>query len=193
MNEKLTVVMSFLHNDSIYSPLIFISFHILRQFIFIPVAVVCIAGGVLFGAVPGTIYSLLGLTISSLMFYAIASKLPKTKEKLLLLKKKFFGERMLNLWQISILRLIPFIHFHLLNLCILELKKNVKAYTYASFLSNILLAFIYTVFGHYLSDLSQTAIIIILISLMLAVFFMREKQEVFQWKRFFRFKDKGRS
>ena len=45
MNEKLTLLMSYVQSGSVFAPLIFITFHLLRQFLFIPVIVVCISGG----------------------------------------------------------------------------------------------------------------------------------------------------
>ena len=76
----------------VLAPIVFIFFHIFRQFLFIPVSLVCMAGGILFGSVFGTIYSLFGLCLSSLFFYFVIGKLPKTHEKLSRLKRKWFGE-----------------------------------------------------------------------------------------------------
>jgi uncharacterized membrane protein YdjX (TVP38/TMEM64 family) len=88
MNDKLTLVMSYVQSGSVFAPLIFITFHLLRQFLFIPVIVVCMSGGVLFGAAFGTIYSVIGLTLSSMAFYFVIGKFPKTKDRLLRLKNK---------------------------------------------------------------------------------------------------------
>ena len=93
MDEKLAIVLSYIQSGSVFMPFMFIAFHVLRQLLFIPVIVVCISGGILFGPVLGTIYSIIGLTLSNLCFYFIIGKFPKTRDKLLLLKDKLFGNR----------------------------------------------------------------------------------------------------
>lgn len=191
MDDKLMVVLSYIQTGSIFTPLIFIAFHLVRQILFIPVFVVIIAGGVLFGPVFGTIYSIIGLTLSNICFYYIIGKFPKTKEKLLFLKDRIFGNYKLNNPQIAILRLLPFIHYYLLSLCLMESNIGIKKYLYQSFLTNIPLAFIYTVFGHSIAKFSLTMIVIILLSFTVLLFLFRERQNVVPWKEFFRCKQKG--
>jgi uncharacterized membrane protein YdjX (TVP38/TMEM64 family) len=191
MDDKLMLVLSYIQAGSAFTPFIFIAFHILRQPLFIPVFVVCIAGGVLFGPVFGTIYSIIGLTLSNICFYYIIGKFPKTKEKLLHLKDKLFGNHRLNSPQIAILRLLPFIHYYLLSLCLMESNKGIKNYLYQSFLTNIPLAFIYTVFGHSIANFSPTIIVSILLSFTVLLYLLRERQNVVPWGEFFRYKDRG--
>jgi len=105
MEEQLSVLFVMVEVGGILAPIIFILFHTLRQFLFIPPILVCIAGGVLFGVTLGTIYSVIGLTINCLLFYAVIHRLPKTHRKLSTLKKRWFGEyRNLTLGQITVLR-----------------------------------------------------------------------------------------
>lgn len=59
-----------------------------------------------------------------------------------------------SIGQIAILKLVPFIHFQLLSLLILELTKSFKEYTKASAVSNVPLAFMYSTFGHYIFKIS---------------------------------------
>lgn len=185
MNDELSLVLGFIGAGSVFAPLIFISFHLLRQFLFIPVAVICISGGILFGPTAGTVYSILGLSLSSFVFYAVINKFPITIERLLKMKNKLFGNRNLSMGQITILRLIPFIHYHLLSLCLMEKKKGFKDFAYYSFLSNIPLAFFYTVFGSYISEFSPSMVLILLLSLTVLLYLMREKYAVITWKEFF--------
>ncbi|MDQ0220107.1 TVP38/TMEM64 family protein [Peribacillus cavernae] len=185
MNEELSFIVGFIGASSILAPFIFVTLHLLRQFLFIPVAIICISGGILFGPAAGTIYSILGLTLSSLLFYLVIRKFPKTMERLLKLKNKLFGRRNLNVGQITVLRLIPFVHYHLLSLCLMEKKQGLKNFAYYSFLTNIPLAFFYTVFGSYISEFSPTMIVILLFSLTVLLYLMREKYTVITWKEFF--------
>ncbi len=185
MNQELVMLVSIIQSGTIFAPVLFILFHVARQVLFIPVAVVCMTGGLLFGPLAGTIYSIIGLTLSSLVFYGVSRKVPKLTARLFKMKNKLFGHRKLNVKQITVLRLIPFVHYHMLSLCLMELKKGWRAYASASFATNIPLAFFYTVFGHYIRAFSPTLIVLILCSFTLLVYLMREKQTVIKWQEFF--------
>jgi uncharacterized membrane protein YdjX (TVP38/TMEM64 family) len=151
------------------------------------VAVICVAGGVLFGTVAGTFYSVIGLFLSSFLFYFLIKRMPKTHKKLSLIKKKWFGEyRNLTTSQVAILRLIPFIHYHLLSFCLLERYKSFKDYMKASFMTNFPLALFYTVFGEFISRFTPTMILVILFSLSILVYVLREKVTVIKWHEFFK-------
>lgn len=187
MEEQLSILFVMVEVGGILAPIIFILFHTLRQFLFIPPILVCIAGGVLFGVTLGTIYSIIGLTINCLIFYAIIHRLPKTHRKLSTLKKRWFGEyRNLTLGQITVLRLIPIFHYHLLNFCLLEKRKSLKAYGKSAVLSNIPLAFFYTIFGQFISQFSLTMVVIIMFALAILVYILREKITIIKWREFFK-------
>ncbi|HLO10935.1 MAG TPA: VTT domain-containing protein [Pseudoneobacillus sp.] len=187
MDEQLSMVFILVESVGILAPLAFIFFHLFRQFLFIPVAIVCIAGGVLFGTVLGTIYSIIGLMLVSIMFYFVINRMPKTYDKLSKIKEKWFGPYLnLTVSQIAILRLIPFIHFHLMNFCLLQRKKSFKEYVWGSFFSNLPLAFFYTIFGQFISRFTPTMIVVILFALTVLVYLLRERMSVIQWKEFFK-------
>ncbi|WP_019154793.1 TVP38/TMEM64 family protein [Robertmurraya massiliosenegalensis] len=187
MEEQVAMLLVIAQTSGFLAPIAFILFHFLRQFLFIPVAVICIAGGVLFGTVAGTFYSCIGLLLSSFLFYVLIQRMPKTHEKLSGIKKKWFGEyRNLTTGQVAILRLIPFIHYHLLSFCLLERYRSFKDYMKASFLTNLPLAFFYTVFGEFISRFTPTMILVILFSLSILVYILREKMTVIKWRDFFK-------
>lgn len=187
MDEELAMLFVMVEAGGIFAPIAFILFHFLRQFLFIPVAVICIAGGVLFGTVAGTIYSIIGLLLSSFLFLILIKRIPKTHEKLSRVKKKWFGEyRNLTVSQVAILRLVPFVHYHLLSFCLLERHTSFRDYMKASFIANLPLAFFYTVFGQFISSFTPTMIVIILFSLTILVYVLREKVTIIKWKEFFK-------
>lgn len=187
MDEQLTMLLVMVESGGIFTPLAFILLHFLRQFFFIPVAVICIAGGILFGSVAGTFYSLIGLYFSSFLFFAMIRRLPKTHKRLSRIKRKWFGEYgNLTIAQITILRLVPFIHYHLLSFCLLEKQKNFKRYMKASFITNIPLALFYTVFGEFIKRFTPSIILIILFSLSILVYMFREKVTIIKWQDFFK-------
>ncbi len=183
----MAMLLAVVETGGILAPIAFILLHFFRQFFFIPVAVICVAGGVLFGTVAGTIYSIVGLLLSSLLFYFLISRMPKTHTKLSLIKKKWFGEyRNLTTSQVAVLRLIPFIHYHLLSFCLLERHHSLKDFTKVSFFTNIPLALFYTLFGEFISRFTPTMIVVILFSISILVYVLREKMTVIKWKEFFK-------
>jgi uncharacterized membrane protein YdjX (TVP38/TMEM64 family) len=186
MDERLVAAFALMEASGYLAPVLFILFHILRQFLFIPVALVCMAGGVLFGSIFGTLYSLIGLTLLSITFYFVIKSFTSFYEKLLRLKEKWFGRNAtLTTGQIAILRLIPFVHYQLLNLCLLERKKKLKPFIRASVLSNIPLAFFYTVFGQYIKQFSPPILVMIFLALIVLFYLLREKVRVIEWREFF--------
>ncbi|WP_078379458.1 TVP38/TMEM64 family protein [Sutcliffiella halmapala] len=186
MEEKLNVLFVIIESHWLLASLGFILFHVLRQVLFIPVVIICIAGGALFGGFVGSIYSILGLTLSSLFFYFLYKQMPGVFGKVLTMKEKLFGNRgNLSVGQVTVLRLIPFIHFHLLSLCLIETTKTFSKYAKASFLTNIPLAIIYTVFGQFIKEFSPTAMLVVLIGLSILLLIMRQKVVVMKWEQFF--------
>ncbi|MFS0614335.1 TVP38/TMEM64 family protein [Lederbergia ruris] len=186
MNEQLLIMLTFVQGTGTLAPVIFIFFHVIRQFIFIPVIMVCIAGGILFGSVLGTLFSMIGLLILSALFYFCIRKMPSTHEKLLKIKNKWFGRyAKMTVGQIAILRLIPFFHYHLLNLCLLERRPDFKGFMKGAFATNLPLAFFYTVFGEFITHFTPTISVIILLALLLLVYILREKMSTVAWNEFF--------
>lgn len=179
-------LMAFIETGGLFAPILFISFHLLRPLFFLPVVFICISGGILFGAVAGTVYSLIGITLSSIIFYFIITRIPKSFNKLVRVKKKMIGQNSeLTTSQITLLRLVPFIHFHLLSLCLIEISANFKDYTKASLLSNIPLAFVYTSIGGWISNLTPFHIFVFLTALLPFIYILRRKEIIINWQEFF--------
>ncbi|WP_461183061.1 TVP38/TMEM64 family protein [Virgibacillus kimchii] len=168
------------------APLLFIIFHLVRPLVFVPVVFICISGGILFGPVAGTFYSLIGITLSSIIFYFIIRWMPKSYEKFMYLKQKIIGKNTaFTTSQIAVLRLIPFIHFHLLSICLIEVTSGFKDYTRMSLLSNAPLAFVYTSVGGWISNLTPFYIFLFLLILLPIIFMLRRKEMYIKWNDFF--------
>src|SRR5699024_8524557 len=179
-------MLALIQMSGLFGPILFISFHLFRPFLFIPVVFICIAGGILFGPFYGTIYSVVGITLSSILFYTIIGKVPKSFRRLLDLKQKVFGKQaQMTTSQVAVLRLVPFIHFHLLSICLIEITRGFKEYTKSAFFSNIPLAFVYTTLGNWVSDLTPLQITIFFIVLILLIYMLRKKEIRIKWNDFF--------
>ncbi|MBM7555009.1 TVP38/TMEM64 family protein [Thalassobacillus pellis] len=169
-----------------YAPLLFIAFHLFRPLLFLPVVLLCISGGVLFGAIAGTIYSVIGITLSSTIFYRIIKGVPGVWKRLTRLKNKMLKKNTsLTVRQVAVLRLVPFIHFHLLSLCLIEICTDFKEYVRASFVSNLPLAFVYTTVGQWLSKISIPMMVVFMVMLGIITFLFRRKQYILSWNDFF--------
>jgi uncharacterized membrane protein YdjX (TVP38/TMEM64 family) len=187
MNDDLSLLLIMVEAGGIFAPIAFILFHLLRSFLFIPVSVVVVAGGVLFGTLWGTIYSVIGLMGVSVFFYVFIDRMPKTQERMIKIKNRWFGEyRNLTVGQIAILRLIPFVHYHLLSFCLKQRKPKFKEYMNASLVTNIPIALFFTIFGEYISTFTPSVIVMILIGLTCLVYLLRERKNVIKWKDFFK-------
>lgn len=169
-----------------FAPLLFIVFHLVRPLFFLPVVFICISGGILFGTVAGTIYSIIGITLSSALFYGVIQKMPASLDRFTRLKGKLFGKQAtFTAPQITLLRLVPFIHFHLLSLCLFESTANFKEYTKVSFMSSIPIAVVYTTIGRWLSNLSPLYLFIVLCALLPLIYVIRKKEVSIKWNDFF--------
>ncbi|MFC4556640.1 TVP38/TMEM64 family protein [Virgibacillus kekensis] len=179
-------IMAFIETGGLFAPILFISCHLLRPLFFLPVVFICISGGVLFGAMAGTLYSLIGITLSSIIFYGVIRWMPKTFNRLVIVKQKLIGKNSeLTTSQVALLRLVPFIHFHLLSLCLIEVSENFRDYTRSSLLSNIPLAFVYTFIGKWISSLSPLYILVFMAALLPLIYLLRRKEIIIKWNDFF--------
>lgn len=174
-------------NSTAYAaPMLFILFHIIRPFLFIPVAFICITGGLLFGVTYGALYSLIGVTLSSLLFYFFIRYTPSLFERLQRLREKLLGKyNRLSIPQVLLLRITPFIHFHLVSLCLIEMTRNFKEYARLSLISNVPLAVVYTSFGQWFQSLQIQYIMILLAVILILLYLLRTKEIVMKWEDFF--------
>lgn len=186
MEDVWSLLLIVFESGSWYAPVIFILFHIFRQFLLIPPAMVCIAGGLLFGMIPGILYSLIGLTGASILFYTLLKQAPAATSKLSKLKNRFVGQyRDLTVAQVALLRLIPIIHYHLLSFCLYERNRSFKFFLKASLLANIPFVILYTVFGEYVGHFSAMTGVVLLVTIIVFVYLLREKVTFIKWREFF--------
>ena len=179
-------LIAYIELGGLFAPILFICFHLLRPFFFLPVVFICITGGIIFGPIAGSIYSLIGITLSSVIFYGIYRKIPKSINRVLRIKNRLIGEKTeLTRSQIVLLRLVPFIHFHLLSLCLIEISTGFKDYAKASLVSNIPLALVYTSIGGTISNLTPIPITIFMLLLLILLYLLRKKEIIIKWQDFF--------
>ncbi|TFB24986.1 TVP38/TMEM64 family protein [Filobacillus milosensis] len=175
-----------LTTTSYAAPVLFIVFHLIRPFLFVPVAFICITGGLIFGLTYGAIYSLIGVTLSSLVFYFFIKQMPNLFYRFHRLREKMFGKhRQLSFPQVMLLRVTPFIHFHLVSIFLIEMTRNFKEYAKLSILSNLPLAVLYTSFGQWFQALKVHHIFVLLGLVLIVFYLLRKKEIVMKWEDFF--------
>lgn len=148
---------------------LFILIHVVRPILFIPVILILMTGGVIFGFIHGTILSVIGLMLSSVIFYYLAEKMPWFTKRLIQMKHKLFGEdRHVTKQQIMLLRLVPFIHYHLLSFLIYEQATDLRQYNTLSLYTAIPMALIYTVIGQSVAQFSpkvMTTLVLLILTI----------------------------
>lgn len=178
--------MQVIETAGFWAPICFIILHVIRPLLFVPVILICLTGGLLFGSIWGTIYSLIGVTLSSLIFYKLRTLMPKPFLKIEKLKIKLLGsDRNLTAVQIAFLRLLPFMHFYLLSLCLYDITATFKDYAKQSFYTNIPIAFVYTAFGGWITKLPPVVTVMLVVLLGIMLLKMRRKEPtVIGWEEF---------
>ncbi|GAE92722.1 membrane spanning protein [Gracilibacillus boraciitolerans JCM 21714] len=168
------------------APVVFIMAHILRPLLFVPVLLLCITGGIIFGLLAGTVYSILGLMISSSIFYLIVQMLPALEKRFKRLEEKLLGKQFsLNTCQLALLRMLPFIHFHLLSFCIYKKSVSFHSYLRTTLLTIIPVAIFYTTLGRTFHEISIYYAIPLVLLILLLAYFVRKKNASIKWRTFF--------
>src|SRR5699024_9183744 len=112
--------------------------------------------------------------------------MPMSFHKLTNLREKWLGKQLiLTPSQIALLRLVPFIHFPLLSLYLIEISNGFKDYTKASLLTNIPLAVVYTSFGQHLSGFSPLTVLLFLVILFVCIDIFRHQEVILKWNEFY--------
>lgn len=171
---------------SLVAPLIFIIFHIIRPLFLLPVLLLCITGGLLFGMLAGTLYSVIGLMISSIIFYFIIHILPVIQEKCKKLEDKLLGNKLhLTTIQIILLRMLPFIHFHLISFCIYQKTGSFPSYLRTTFFSILPVTILYTTLGNSIIEISAVYSLPLILLIIALTFLLRKKEVIIKWNTFF--------
>ncbi|MBP3949721.1 TVP38/TMEM64 family protein [Bacillus suaedae] len=190
MQEYLERSQYFIEQSGWLAPLFFIMLHVVRQVLFIPVLLVCLVGGYIFGIFYGSLYSIIGLSLVSMVFYYIIYLFPRFRKKLSRLQHKFVKDTTrLNLAQLMVMRVMPLVHFHLVSLYVIETTKSFRQYSKKSIILSIPPAIIYTAFGGMIHELPLQGTVFFALFLVLLFFGLRKKRTTIEWEAFFQKKD----
>ena len=159
-----------------FAPVIFILSYVVQAFIlFIPSSLLTISGGYIFGVVLGTVFSLIGVTIGSIIVFLIARKLGRPFFREIISKKElehfdvFFKKR--GDRSILLARSIPMLFpLDVVSVAAGLTQIKFKHYVIFSILGFIPNLFILALFGERLSQGINPATIIVLVLIILAIF-----------------------
>ncbi|WP_017726635.1 TVP38/TMEM64 family protein [Halalkalibacterium ligniniphilum] len=189
METSLESLLILIEESGWLAPVLFVLLHVFRQVLFIPVIVICLLGGYLFGTFYGSLYSLIGLTLVSVVFFLGAHQFPSFLTKLSSLKDKWLkGKGEMTLAQMMLLRSVPFVHFHFVSLYLIESEKTLKDYTKTSLLVCIPPAIIYTSFGDIIHELPLIGTIVFALFMTILFLIFRKKEQRYKLDDFLRTK-----
>lgn len=138
-------------SSGVAAPLVFVLIYAAAALLFIPGSVITLAGGALFGAVLGTIYSLTGATLGASTAFLLARYVGadwverKTGGRLKQLKQGVESEG----WRfVAFVRLMPLFPFNLLNYALGVTRIKFTHYVLATFIFMAPGAFAYSYLGY---------------------------------------------
>lgn len=170
---------NYIDNFGYLAPLIYILCFTFLPMAFFPVPVLALAGGLLFGFIPGTIYTMIGATLNSAIMFFMAKALAKDAVTSLLQKKlpEKWSDFLVNLDDkkgfgvIFILRLIPAIPYNLINYGAGLTSIKFSNYMLATFLGILPGTLVFLNIGNQALNIHDPAFIVSIILLILLTVF----------------------
>jgi len=140
------------------SPVFFIILYTLRPLILFPASILSIAGGLIYGAIDSTVYSVIGGTLGAVVAFCISRIFGKDFVDRFLWRyaetmNASIGETGFKI--IFLLRVIPFIPFDLVNYGAGLTKINTRDYILGTLLGLIPSSFVYAFLGSSLNDVTS--------------------------------------
>jgi uncharacterized membrane protein YdjX (TVP38/TMEM64 family) len=121
------------------APIVYIILNVIRPFTLFPISVLSLAGGLAFGAIWGTVYTVFSATIGAIISFYIAKHLGSRW-----LKKKTDAASRIEKWQkqlkekgffyIFLLRIIPILNFDLVSYVAGISRLKLRSYIFATML-----------------------------------------------------------
>jgi uncharacterized membrane protein YdjX (TVP38/TMEM64 family) len=144
---------SLVQSYGVYAPLAFIVLYALFTIAFLPAAPLTVLAGLLFGAVPGTIYTVIGASVGAVSAFSVTRFFGAAVVERLLASRmqqvQQYNERLAEhgFKTVLLLRLIPLFPFNGLNFALGVSKVTARDYTLATVFGIVPGAFLYALVG----------------------------------------------
>jgi len=178
----------------ILAPIAYIVIYILATLLFLPDALLAIAGGALFGKYLGTLYSMTGVVIGATIAFLMARYLGRdfiekwVIEKSSTLQKYDKKLKRHGLWVMLVFRLIPFFPYNALNFALGLTDVKLSDYIITTVIGLVPGTFMYSYFGDALAQKDWTTLIVLAIIVMLILLVL---WIYWRWSRKYPGKDKA--
>ncbi len=178
----------------IWAPFIYILIYTAATILFLPASPITIAGGLIFGSISGTIYTVIGATIGASIAFLVARYLGGSfvsgilkKSKLKNLEEYYEKLEKNGFVVVLFLRFIPIFPFNVLNFALGLTKVKFRDYFLATLIGIIPGTFVYTYLGDSLGTLNPIKIgiaigLVILLSLIYPIYkYLKKKKSAKEW------------
>ncbi|NGX58786.1 MAG: TVP38/TMEM64 family inner membrane protein YdjZ [Chlamydiae bacterium] len=189
LHEKISVeeIKKFVLNMGIWAPFVYILIYIVTSIIIFPNLLLSMAGGAIWGPYLGTVYTVIGASIGSILPFIIAKRLgrdfvmEKLKNSKIEVCDRFVSRN--GFIAVLIVRLIPLFAWELVNygsgLCGIRMRD----YLLATFLGTIPASFTYNLIGSSLGQPVDKMKIILIFSIVSLIAVFTILQKVFSRKK----------
>ncbi|OZM57512.1 TVP38/TMEM64 family protein [Lottiidibacillus patelloidae] len=166
-----------------FAPLIYIVIYTIRPLLFFPASILSIAGGLAFGALMGTLYTIIGATLGAVLSFIIARKLGKN-----VTNKEWKGNfqkiqtqlEKNGFYYVLFLRFIPVLNFDLISYIAGVSSVRLSAFFFGTLLGIIPGTFAYNFLGNSFISGSPKVILtasIVFILIMIIPIFIKKRIE----------------
>lgn len=165
----------------VWAPAIYILVYTIRPLLFFPASILCLAGGLAFGPVWGTIYTLFGFTGDSILVFLLArrfgNRFIRSEHPQLAMWKERLSRH--GFWTVFTLRLIPVIPFDVTSLAAGLSRLPFLPYVVSTVLGTIPVTIAYSYLGSSLhagiGKQFMIALVIVLLLALLPLWWMKRR------------------
>ncbi|WP_214483333.1 TVP38/TMEM64 family protein [Bacillus sp. SM2101] len=177
LNITPTLIREWILSFGLFAPVIYVILYTVRPLILFPASILSLAAGLAFGAVNGTIYTVVGATCGAALSFWVARKLGKN-----ISNKEWTGKAKSIQTQIEkqgfiyvlLLRLLPIFNFDMISYIAGISKVRFKDFVIATFIGIIPGTFAYNFLGssfaHGDMKIVMIAVIVFLLALIIPIF-----------------------
>lgn len=163
LNFTPTMIQEWLLSFGVLAPILFVFIYTIRPLILFPASVLSLTGGLAFGAIGGTIYTIIGATLGAALSFLLARKLggkfikEPTSEKRKKIQRNLEKNGFLY---VLLLRLIPLFNFDLISYVAGVSKVKFRSFFLATLIGIIPGTFAYNFLGSSFTSGDWTVVLI---------------------------------